>query len=94
MEALRSVEIPGSPRTGGEGRVGSQLLAGRRPRQQRANVKASSTVGTTFSRLAMTMCMRGRPCVSSALPSLVTVTAEPVSAIRKLAPVMPTSASR
>ena len=36
----------------------------------------------------------GSVCVRSPLPSLVTITVEPVSAIRKLAPVMPTSAAR
>ncbi len=36
----------------------------------------------------------GRVCVRSPLPSLVTMMLEPVSAIRKLAPVMPTSAAR
>ncbi len=40
------------------------------------------------------MCTRGRVCVRSPLPSLVTMTDEPVSAMRKLAPVMPTSAAR
>ena len=40
------------------------------------------------------MCTRGRVCVRSPLPSLVTMTLLPVSAIRKLAPVMPTSAAR
>ena len=47
-----------------------------------------------FSMLASTMCTRGRVCVRSPLPSLVTMTLLPVSAIRKLAPVMPTSAAR
>ena len=54
----------------------------------------SSSVGTIFSMLASTMCTRGRVCVRSPLPSLVTMTLLPVSAIRKLAPVMPTSAAR
>ena len=40
------------------------------------------------------MCTLGSDCVRSPLPSLVTITDEPVSAIRKLAPVMPTSAAR
>ena len=40
------------------------------------------------------MCTRGRVCVRSPLPSLVTMIDVPVSAIRKLAPVMPTSAAR
>ena len=40
------------------------------------------------------MCTLGSVCVRSPLPSLVTITEEPVSAIRKLAPVMPTSAAR
>ena len=39
------------------------------------------------------MWMRGRICVKSPLPSLVTMTVDPVSAIIRLAPVMPTSAS-
>jgi hypothetical protein len=54
----------------------------------------SSSVGTTFSMLASTMCTRGSVCVRSPLPSLVTMTLLPVSAIRKFAPVMPTSAAR
>ena len=54
----------------------------------------SSSVGTIFSMLASTICTRGRVCVRSPLPSLVTMTLLPVSAIRKLAPVMPTSAAR
>ncbi len=57
-------------------------------------VEASSSVGTTFSRLASTMWIFGRVCVRSPLPSLVTMIVEPVSAMRKLAPVMPTSAAR
>ena len=40
------------------------------------------------------MCTRGGVVVSSALPSLVTVQIAPVSATRKLAPEMPTSAER
>ena len=40
------------------------------------------------------MCTLGSDWVRSPLPSLVTMTEEPVSAIRKLAPVMPTSAAR
>ena len=54
----------------------------------------SSSVGTIFSIEARTMWMRGRICVRSPLPSLVTITEVPVSATRKLAPVMPTSAAR
>ncbi len=57
-------------------------------------VVASSSVGTTFSMLAMTICTRGRVWVRSPLPSLVTRTNEPVSAMSRLAPVMPTSAAR
>ena len=55
---------------------------------------ASSSVGTTFSMLASTTWTRGSVWVRSPLPSLVTMTLLPVSAIRKLAPVMPTSAAR
>ena len=40
------------------------------------------------------MCTLASDCVRSPLPSLVTMIDEPVSAIRKLAPVMPTSAAR
>ena len=40
------------------------------------------------------MWTRGRVWVRSPLPSLVTMMLEPVSATRKLAPVMPTSAAR
>ena len=54
----------------------------------------SSSVGTIFSIEASTMCTLGSDCVRSPLPSLVTMTEEPVSATRKLAPVMPTSAAR
>ena len=54
----------------------------------------SSSVGTIFSIEAMTIWMRGRICVRSPLPSLVTMIEVPVSATRKLAPVMPTSAAR
>ena len=56
-------------------------------------VVTSASVGTTFSRLAITICICGRLCVRSPLPSLVTMTELPVSAIRKFAPVMPTSAA-
>src|ERR1043165_9759511 len=48
-------------------------------------VAASSRVGTIFSRLASTICALGRVWVRSPLPSLVTMTEAPVSAIRKLA---------
>src|SRR5688572_28337129 len=51
-------------------------------------------LGTIFSMPASTMWMRGRVCVRSPLPSLVTMVVVPLSAIRKLAPVMPTSATR
>ena len=40
------------------------------------------------------MCTFGRVCVRSPLPSFVTITLLPVSATRKFAPVMPTSAAR
>ncbi len=40
------------------------------------------------------MCVFGRICVRSPLPSLVTMIEVPVSAMRKFAPVMPTSAAR
>ena len=61
---------------------------------RRMSVLTSSSVGTIFSMEASTMCTLGSDCVRSPLPSLVTMTEEPVSAIRKLAPVMPTSAAR
>ena len=54
----------------------------------------SSKVGTIFSIDVMTMCTGGRTCVRSPLPSLVTMTDVPVSAMRKFAPVIPTSAAR
>ena len=54
----------------------------------------SSSVGVIFSIVASTMWTRGSVCVRSPLPSLVTITEVPVSAIRKFAPVMPTSAAR
>ena len=53
---------------------------------------ACAIEGTSFSIPAVTMCTRGGVVVSSALPSLVTTQTAPVSAIRKLAPEMPTSA--
>ena len=40
------------------------------------------------------MCVFGRICVRSPLPSFVTMIEVPVSAMRKFAPVMPTSAAR
>ena len=52
----------------------------------------SSSVGTTFSIAAVTTCTRGSVLVRSPLPSLVTMTLDPVSATRKFAPVIPTSA--
>ncbi len=55
---------------------------------------ACAVLGTSFSMPAVTMCTRGGVVVSSALPSLVTVQMAPVSATRKLAPEMPTSALR
>ena len=60
----------------------------------RMNTERSSRVGITFSMPAMTIWARGRVCERSPLPSLVKITEEPVSAIRKLAPVSPTSAPR
>ncbi len=54
----------------------------------------SFSVGMIFSSDASTMCTCGRIWVRSPLPSLVTMTDVPVSATRKLAPVMPTSAAR
>ena len=61
---------------------------------RRRMVETSFSVGTIFSIEAMTMWMRGRICVRSPLPSLVTMIEVPVSATRKFAPVMPTSAAR
>ena len=61
---------------------------------RRRIVEASSSVGTTFSIEAMTIWMRGRVEVRSPLPSLVRITDVPVSAMSRLAPVMPTSAVR
>ncbi len=60
----------------------------------RSSEVQSSSVGTTFSIEARTMCTRGSVCVRSPLPSFVTITLLPVSAMRKFAPVMPTSAAR
>ena len=57
-------------------------------------VPASSSVGTIFSRLAMTMWTLASDWVRSPFPSLVTITDWPVSAISMLAPVMPTSAAK
>ena len=51
-------------------------------------------LGTSFSMPAVTMCTRGGVVVSSALPSLVTVHVAPVSATRKFAPEIATSAVR
>ncbi len=47
-----------------------------------------------FSIEASTICALGSVCVRSPLPSFVTMIEVPVSATRKFAPVMPTSASR
>ena len=60
----------------------------------RSSAKAWAVDGTSFSIPAVTMWMRGGVVVSSALPSLVTVQVAPVSATRKFAPEMPTSAPR
>ena len=60
----------------------------------RSMAKACDRLGTSFSMPAVTMCTRGGEVVSSALPSLVTVQVAPVSASRKLAPEIATSALR
>src|SRR5215471_9529001 len=59
----------------------------------RAWVVASSQVGTSFSQPASTTWTGGSDEVSRPLPSLVTSMTVPVSAMRALAPVMPTWAS-
>ena len=86
---------PGRRAAGAERGVDREILAGGGARQQRAagwsRPPASARI---FSMLASAMCTRGSVCVRSPLPSLVTITLLPVSAIRKLAPVMPTSAAR
>ena len=53
---------------------------------------ASSIPATTLSIPKTAMCTGGSVSVRSALPSLVTITTVPVSAIAMLAPVMPTAA--
>ena len=62
--------------------------------RRRSIAIACAVEGSSFSMPAVTMWTLGGVVVSSALPSLVTVQAAPVSAIRKLAPEMPTSAER
>jgi len=57
-------------------------------------VAKSSSVGITFSMPVITQWMRGTVVTMSALPSLVTVSVVPVSAMMKLAPEMPMSALR
>ena len=60
----------------------------------RSSANACAMVGTSFSMPAVTMCTRGGVVDNSALPSLVTVQVAPVSATRKFAPEMETSADR
>ena len=53
----------------------------------------SSSRSTTFSMPEIAMCTRGSAAVSRALPSFSVIEIWPVSATRKFAPVIPTSAS-
>ena len=58
----------------------------------RSIATASSSEATTLSIPNSAMCTGGSVVVRSALPSLVTMTIVPVSAIAMLAPLMPTAA--
>ncbi len=90
----RTIRIVRSTRPGREGRVDRGVLARRRAREDAKQLRRVLHVGTIFSSDAITICALGRICVRSPLPSLVTMTDAPVSATRKFAPVMPTSAER
>ena len=59
---------------------------------RRMRVAKSSSVGITFSMPVITQWMRGIVVTMSALPSLVTVSVVPVSAMTKFDPEMPMSA--
>src|SRR6266852_5528598 len=58
----------------------------------RSTATASSSDATTLSMPKIAMCTGGSVVVRSALPSLVTSTMVPVSAIARLAPLIPTAA--
>ena len=58
------------------------------------NIARSCARGITFSIPATAMWIFGADVVSRALPSFSMITTAPESAIRKLAPLMPMSASR
>ena len=59
----------------------------------RSTATASSSVATSLSMPNKAMCTGGSVVVRSALPSLVTSTIVPVSAMAMFAPEMPTVAS-
>ena len=83
------------PRTRRERNVIRDRLAGRRAAAAAAAASSmSSSVGTTFSMPVIATCTRGRLVTMRPLPSLVTISVEPVSATMKFAPVMPMSADR
>ena len=58
----------------------------------RSTATASSRDATSLSMPNSAMCIGGRVVVRSALPSFVTSTIVPVSAMAMLAPLMPTAA--
>ena len=81
------------------GIAGSQLdfvddLIGQAFKIENPHATAACGCGTTFSIEVTTTWILGSVCVRSPLPSLVTMIDEPVSATRKLPPVMPTSARK
>jgi hypothetical protein len=90
----RPVGIARTPWPGDEGRIGGESCPVAERASKRSSGQASASVGITLSIDASTMCTLGSVMVRSALPSLVTTIADPVSATRKLAPVIPTSAAR
>src|SRR5262249_32476855 len=94
----RTVGIIGAPGTGREGRVVRQVLAGGRGGQHAQNGRRIFERGHDLLEPGDDAMGRGERLgtawVRSPLPSLVTMIEVPVSATRKLAPVMPTSASR
>ncbi len=92
--SLGPVEIAGAARPGRDRRVGREFLPRRRARQEAQQGRRVLQRRHHLFDAARTICTCGRVCVRSPLPSLVTMMPEPVSATRKLAPVMPTSAAR
>ena len=96
VELFGSVEIAWPAGTGRDGGVDRELLAGGRARQQTQDRRRVLESGNQLLQARQhDVDASAAICVRSPLPSLVTMMVElPVSAIRKLAPVMPTSAAR